>query len=56
MAAESDDKEERRGRLLLLGKGAVLALRFDRPLAAESDEDRQRDRDLERWSTVAARP
>ncbi len=27
-----------RGRLLLLGKGGVLAHRFDRPLAAESDE------------------
>jgi hypothetical protein len=31
-----------RGRLLLLGKGAVLAHRFDRPLAAESDEYEQR--------------
>ena len=28
--------------LLLLGKGAVLAHRFERPLAAELDEDRQR--------------
>jgi hypothetical protein len=37
----ADDEEERRGRLLLLGKGAVLARRFDRPLAAESDEQRQ---------------
>jgi hypothetical protein len=27
-----------RGRLLLLGKGAVLAHRFDRPLAGESDD------------------
>src|SRR5215211_850444 len=29
-----------RARLLLLGKGGVLAHRFDRPLAAESDETR----------------
>jgi hypothetical protein len=29
------------GRLLLLGKGAVLAHRLDRPLAAESDDDQQ---------------
>ena len=37
-ATALDDEEKRRGRLLLLGKGAVLAHRFDRPLAAESDE------------------
>jgi hypothetical protein len=36
-----DDEEERRVGLLLLGKGAVLAHRFDRPLAAESDETQQ---------------
>ena len=29
-------------RLLLLGKGAVLAHRFERPLAAEMDESEQR--------------
>jgi hypothetical protein len=33
-----------RGRLLLLGKGAVLAHRFDHPLAAESDDQQQRRR------------
>jgi hypothetical protein len=33
-----DDDQERRGRLLLLGKGAVLAHRLARPLAAESDD------------------
>ena len=33
------------GETPLLGKGAVLAYRFDRPLAAESDESRQRDDD-----------
>ena len=37
-----DDEEERRGRLLLIGKGAVLAHRLARPLAAESDETEQR--------------
>ena len=36
-----DDDQERRGRLLLLGKGAVLAHRLARPLAAESDESEQ---------------
>ena len=41
-ATALDDEEKRRGRLLLLGKGAVLAHRFDRPLAAESDEQEQR--------------
>jgi hypothetical protein len=35
-----DDDQERRGRLLLLGKGAVLAQSVARPLAAESDESR----------------
>ena len=37
-----DDDRERRGRVLLLGKGAVLAHRLARPLAAESDESEQR--------------
>jgi hypothetical protein len=36
-----DDEEERRVRLLLLGKAAVLAHRFERPLAAEMDESQQ---------------
>jgi hypothetical protein len=36
-----DDQRERRGRLLLLGKGAVLAHRSARPLSAESDEYEQ---------------
>jgi hypothetical protein len=36
-----DDDQERRVRLVLLGKGAVLAHRFERPLAAELDEKRQ---------------
>jgi hypothetical protein len=34
----ADEAQERRGRLLLLGKGAVLAHRLARPLAAETDE------------------
>jgi hypothetical protein len=33
-----DDDQERTVRLLLLGKGAVLAHRFERPLAAAMDE------------------
>ena len=33
-----DDDQERRVRLLFLGKGAVLAHRLPRPLAAESDD------------------
>ena len=37
-----DDEHERRVRLLLLSKAAVLAHRFDRPLAAEMDESEQR--------------
>jgi hypothetical protein len=37
-----DDDQERRGRLPLLGKAAVLAHRFARPLAAELDEYEQR--------------
>jgi hypothetical protein len=37
-APEMDDDQERRVRLLLLGKGAVLAHRFERPLAAELDD------------------
>jgi hypothetical protein len=36
-----DDDQERTGRLLLLGKGAVLAHRLARPLAAESDDEEQ---------------
>ena len=37
-----DDDQKRKGRLLLLGEGAVLAHRFARPLAAELDEYEQR--------------
>jgi hypothetical protein len=37
---ELDDEEERRVGLLLLGKGAVSAHRFDRPRAAGLDEFR----------------
>ena len=33
-----DDHRERRGRVLLLGKGAVLTQRVAGPLAAELDE------------------
>jgi hypothetical protein len=33
--------KERRLRLLLLGKAAVVAHRYERPLAAEMDEFRQ---------------
>ena len=36
-----EDEEERRVRLLLLGKAAVLAHRYERPLAAEMDEEQQ---------------
>jgi hypothetical protein len=36
-----DDEHERRVGLLLLGKAAVLAHRLARPLAAESDEERE---------------
>jgi hypothetical protein len=42
--AAPDDDQERRGRLLLLGKGAALAHRLARPLAAESDEEEQFER------------
>ena len=38
----ADDEHERRARLLLLGKAAVSAHRFDRPLAAEMDETEDR--------------
>src|SRR4051812_1698957 len=38
----TDDEQARALRLLLLAKGAVLAHPFERPLAAELDEDRQR--------------
>jgi hypothetical protein len=41
LALASDDEHERRVRLLLLSKAAVLAHRFDRPLAAEMDDDQQ---------------
>jgi hypothetical protein len=41
LASASDDDQERRVRLLLLGKGAVLARRFERPLAAGMDDDQQ---------------
>ena len=45
----SDDAQERRVRLLLLGKGAVFAHGFDRPLAAGMDEYEQRpERDVGR--------
>jgi len=37
-----EDEEERRVRLLLLGKAAVLAHQYERPLAAEMDESEQR--------------
>jgi choline kinase len=37
-APAPDDDQERRGRRLLLGKGAVLAHRLAHPLAAESDD------------------
>ena len=36
-----DDHRERRGRVLLLGKGAVLTQRVAGPLAAELDEYEQ---------------
>jgi hypothetical protein len=36
-----NDERERRGRLLLLGKGAVLAHHVARALAAESDDQEQ---------------
>jgi hypothetical protein len=41
-APASDDDQERRGRLLPPGKGAVPAHRLARRLAAESDESEQR--------------
>ena len=36
-----DDEQERRARLPLLGKGAVLAHRFDHPLATAMDEGQE---------------
>jgi hypothetical protein len=36
-----DDDQERRGRLLFLGKGTVLPHRLARRLAAELDDDQQ---------------
>ena len=45
----SDDDKGRRGRLLLLGRGAVLVHRLARRLAAELDEyEQQPARDAER--------
>ena len=41
-----DEGQEPRVGLLLLGEGAVLAHRFDRPLAAEMDDDQQSDAGL----------
>ena len=38
-----DDHWERRGRVLLLGKGAVLTQRVAGPLAAELDEKQQHE-------------
>jgi hypothetical protein len=40
-APARDDEEERRVRLLLLGKAAVLAQRYERPRATEMDDDQQ---------------
>jgi hypothetical protein len=40
-APAQDDEEERRVRLMLLGKVAVLANRYEHPLAAEMDDDQQ---------------
>jgi hypothetical protein len=39
----ADDDQERRGRLLLVGEAAVLAHRLALPLAAELDDQQQRD-------------
>jgi hypothetical protein len=38
-ANATDDDQERRGRLLLLARGAVLAHRLALPLAADLDDD-----------------
>ena len=40
-ALARDDDQERREKLLLLGKGAVLAHRLAHPLAAESYDNQQ---------------
>ena len=40
-ATRLDDEQARRVRLLLFGKGAVMAHRFERPLTAEMDDDQQ---------------
>ena len=45
----TDHDQERRERLPLLGKGAVLAHRLARPLAAQSDEKQRRWRAPSRW-------
>jgi hypothetical protein len=41
LAPASDEEQERTVGLLLLGKGAVFAHRFDRPLAVEMDDSQQ---------------
>jgi hypothetical protein len=46
-----DDDQEHRGRLLLLGKGEVLAHGLARPLAAELD-----DLSSDRHATPAEKP
>ena len=57
-ALVEDDDQERRVRLLLLGKGAVLAHQFERPLAAGMDEYEQRligdADDCSAWKAIAA--
>ena len=45
-ATQLDDEQARELRLPLLGKGAVFAHQFERPLTAGMDDDRQLDRDL----------
>jgi len=47
LAAQLDDDQERTGRLLLLAKGVVLALRLASPPAAELNETQQRSRSTE---------
>jgi len=57
LSAASDGVQGRGVRLLLLGKGAVLARRFERPLAAElDDEEEPGDRHAfeERWAPLLA--
>jgi len=45
----ADEEQARTVGLLLLGKGAVLAHGFDRPLAVEMDEDEQSGRRTRRY-------